>query len=136
MRKFSDIAIAGQYVYIAAGVDGIWVLDISDPSAPRQIAHLITQPNLTAMDTHILISGNLAYLLSYDILDTIDISDPKSPRHISSLEIPPYDSVDKKSKQYTGFAKTANYIYCFEKVSGDNPLHLIKIIDIKALNKK
>jgi hypothetical protein len=136
LRLFSDIVVDGQYVYIAAGMDGIWVLDISTPSAPKKLDNLITQKNLPVINNHLMIAGKLAYLLSINIIDTIDISNPHSLKPISSFKLPPYDSIDTSNYIYSGFTQTEDYIYCFETVNRDNAPCLIKIVKKSDLNKK
>jgi hypothetical protein len=34
-----DVAVVGQYAYVAAGAGGVWVLDLSDPEQPRAIGY-------------------------------------------------------------------------------------------------
>jgi hypothetical protein len=103
---YHDIAIADKYAYMAAdGPDGMQVLDISDPSHPRELAHV---PGYES--GQIIIVANRAYLLDGDDDIIVDISIPTHPKPIASwwVENPP-----------NTFAVVGNYIYFMMR--GDDP---------------
>ena len=94
---FQDIAVSGQYAYIAAGKAGLRVLDVHDPASPQEVAQL----NIEDTATDVVVSHDLLYLLAMgwpenDIgqgprmlynLHVIDISEPASPKIVGSVEI-------------------------------------------------
>src|SRR4051812_23792886 len=53
-----DIAVAGQYAYVADGTNGLQVVDISNPDNPRGVSGTETGGLAFA----ITLSGNYAYL--------------------------------------------------------------------------
>jgi len=101
---FLDLAIADKYAYIASGIDGMRVLDISNPSAPQEIAHLKLQGNKVAW--RIFISGHLAYLIVGSSVDVIDISNPHNPKLQASASFP-------SSNNGPDFTMSGDYIYAF-----------------------
>jgi len=72
-----DVAVDGDTMVLASGVDGITVADVSDALAPRVTARRgAGEMNLT----HIVMSGSRAYASEPpDVLRAFDISDPSAP---------------------------------------------------------
>lgn len=123
---FLDVAMAGKYAYIASGISGVRVIDISNPSSPKEVNNL----KIEGMADRILISGNIAYLIESPkkpsftnptSLVIIDISDPAKPREISSIKFP--------KLFFAKLCQFGNYIYCY---GGDPP---VEIVDIYGTNK-
>ncbi len=53
-----SIFIQDQYLYVAAGRDGLWLFDISDPEVPKAIS----QEPLRGPANDVVVAGNLAYV--------------------------------------------------------------------------
>lgn len=68
------IQVSGSYAFVAAGA-GLAVVDISDPSNPRQIGRCETSD--FAVD--VAVSGAYAYVAGWDGLKVVDIADPSHP---------------------------------------------------------
>lgn len=92
--RFFDVAVSGQYAYLASGNNGLSVLDISDPASPIEL----TQLDIPGSATGVLVSGNIVYLLSIELiigepiggsLMMIDITDPSIPKVVYSLDTKP-----------------------------------------------
>lgn len=67
----------GNYVFVAAGDDGIRVVDVSNPDAPAEVA-VFTAPSVL----DITIQGHYAYFAAADWqggFGILDISDPENP---------------------------------------------------------
>jgi len=70
-----DVAVSGDYAYLAATDRGMLVIDISDTSNPTLVAEYddCRAQGLT-------VDGNYAYIVdSYDLLQIVDISTPSNP---------------------------------------------------------
>ncbi len=85
-----DVAVSGNYAFIASGLSGLRVLDISDPSNIREV----TKKNLADWVYSISIYGNLALVMGayeqpfhFEML-ALDISVPDDPRVLDRLEVP------------------------------------------------
>ncbi len=85
-----DVAVSGNYAFIASGLSGLRVLDISDPSNIREV----TKKNLADWVYSISIYGNLALVMAayqqpyhFEML-ALDISAPDDPRVLDRLEVP------------------------------------------------
>jgi len=64
---------------------GIWLLDVSQPAAPKTIANL----PLPHQAEGVFISGNYAYVAEgLDGLRILDVSDPRHPKEVGHLEKP------------------------------------------------
>ncbi len=91
--EITDIAIADSYAYVAAGGGGMWVVDLSNPTAPREVGHL----NLYAAG--LFIAAPYAYVVERDLptvianryylysLAVVDITDPTRPRKVGYLKM-------------------------------------------------
>lgn len=75
-----NLAVSGNYAYIADDYQGLRVVDISDPSLPVEVTTVM--PNTSAGSTkNVVIANQRAYVAeSYDHgLRILDISDPTNP---------------------------------------------------------
>ncbi len=74
--------LSGTVLYISTDIY-LWVIDVSDPSAPIELSKL---PGLTP--TQMIISGEYAFINdgNHDIV-TLDISDPAHPEKIANLPL-------------------------------------------------
>jgi hypothetical protein len=82
----NDIAIEGNTMAIASGVDGLALADLSDPAAPHVTARIgAGEMNLA----HVVISGTRVYASEApDIVREFDISDPNAPRLVATMREP------------------------------------------------
>lgn len=93
-NRFMWVAAAGDYAYLACGFSGLRVIDVADPSQPREVAHLDINGTLDWLD----ISGSYAYVfntsrelrIDKDAAEIIivDISKPENPWIADSILLP------------------------------------------------
>jgi hypothetical protein len=108
-----DIKIDGNYAYCAF-CNGLKIFNISDPSSPVEISHVLT----SGRNFRISFYDNFIYLAQeYDGLDVVDISDKQNPRIIAHL--------DDLDWVWDVFA-IGEYIYTAEADSG---LQIISVSD-------
>ena len=82
-----DIKISGSYIYVANGVDGIKVIDISDTSDIKEVANLETNDA-----SSIKIKSDVLYLADgWGGLNTIDIS---TPSDLTSVDVKDGNYID------------------------------------------
>ncbi len=80
----SDVEVVGELVYVATGTTGLHIVDVSDPTSPRDIGYLDTPGQ--AMD--VAVAENFAYVADNDSgLRVINISNPVAPFEVASLSI-------------------------------------------------
>lgn len=88
--SLKSVAAWGDLVFLGAFLDGLYIIDVSDPVAPVQIGHHeeYTIYALTAAD-------GLLYMMTLDDLLILDIADPTQPRlrgrHASSCQQSVYE---------------------------------------------
>jgi hypothetical protein len=81
--EIRDVTVYGDYAYVSKYKSGVHILDISDPSNPRQ-------SGLFEIDSayDLSCSGQYLYLAEFDAgLVIVDVSDPSAPREISRLKV-------------------------------------------------
>lgn len=79
------VAVRAPYAYVANGTQGLLVLDVSNPAAPTQIAHL----PLDDYAYTVMLDGDRAYVADIGRgLVTVDVTDPRNPRGVSVLPTP------------------------------------------------
>lgn len=72
----NGVAVDGSYAYVAAGLTGLWVVDVSQLSAPRIAGHLDTAGSANAVK----VSGGYAYIADGpNGLVVADVHDPAHP---------------------------------------------------------
>ncbi len=77
----SDIFVDASRAYVAAGTDGVQVVDVSDVNNPRRIGHWDSPGSAEGL----AVDGTLLYLADGPFgLQLVDLSDPASPAPIAS----------------------------------------------------
>jgi hypothetical protein len=111
------VVVQGNHAYVAAGENGLRVINVSNKSNPTEVAHYDTPGN--ACD--VTVSGNYAYVADRSSgVRIIDVSNPSSP-----IEVGAYIR--------RGFARSVavqgNYAYvAYEgEAYGENGLHIVDI---------
>ncbi|NJL21021.1 MAG: hypothetical protein HC895_09695 [Leptolyngbyaceae cyanobacterium SM1_3_5] len=113
------VAVAGNYVYVADGVNGLRVVDISTPSSPS-LVRTVADPGFA---TGVAIAGNFAYVTSRtfgapdtDGLYIINISTPETASFVSRYNTP---------DESIGVAVQGHYAYVADGNAG------VEIVDIR-----
>ena len=83
-RSGWDVAVAGDTVYTAQGLDGLSIADASDPRAPREIGAVDT-PGF-ALDVEVV--GEVAFVADDESLQILDVSDPTALSPLSAFTLP------------------------------------------------
>lgn len=80
-----DVAIAGGYAYVAAWYDGLWVLDVSDPTMP----YVVGSCAVPGFAGNVDVVGGYAYIASsWGGLQIVDVSEPTAPVVVGSCSLP------------------------------------------------
>jgi hypothetical protein len=78
-----DIAIRGDYAYVAGYEEGLFIIDISNPLSPSEVSVYDTPERAWGIE----VSGDYAYVADQEGgLRIIDISNPELPREVGSYE--------------------------------------------------
>ena len=77
-----DIAVARDTAYIAAGCDGLVVVDVADPRRPAQLAARDTPDWATS----VALSGTHCFLADGSTLRILDLSQPSAPMEVAVFE--------------------------------------------------
>jgi hypothetical protein len=75
-----DLAVAGNYAYLASQIYGLWIVDIANPDSMRIVGSVDTRGAIA-----VAARGDLAAVMSFDGLCLVDISNPRSPQRIGNL---------------------------------------------------
>jgi len=79
-----DVAATSEYAYIADGWNGMQIIDIGSPEAPRIVGNYYNESFARAVAVD---DSNYAYLANSSTLTQIDVSDPAVPRYRHSLTL-------------------------------------------------
>lgn len=82
-RDFEDLSVDGGRAYLAAWGFGVFVVDLTDPSAPAELGRF-QFPFATAIEAH----GDRVYVASTTnggIFRVLDVSDPAHPAELGSI---------------------------------------------------
>jgi hypothetical protein len=98
----ADVVVSGAYAYVAAFDDGLYVVDVSDPTAPNIVSYL----PLRIQTADLAVAGHYLYLDNYwGIFNTYDVSDPTAPVQVNIVPEP-----GNAGPAY-GIAVSSNYVY-------------------------
>ncbi len=79
------IDVVGNICYVAAGNEGLLVIDVSDPANPIWVGQYNTSHFCHSVD----VQGNYAYLADWSGgLKVVDITDPTNPSFVDNLGLP------------------------------------------------
>jgi hypothetical protein len=80
-----DIAVAGNYAYLATALPGLRIVDISNPAAPVEVGFFDTDDWATS----VAVDGDRAYVADRDSgLIAIDIANPMAPAKLDVYNTP------------------------------------------------
>jgi len=80
-----DMAVTGNYAYVAVEDSSLRVVDVSNPAQPREIGFCSTVGRALA----VAVDGNYAYVAVEDsALRVLDVSDPTQPRQVGCYNTP------------------------------------------------
>jgi hypothetical protein len=82
--RSNGIATRGNYVYMACMSDGLRIMDVSDPSNPKEAGAC----DYKRQGGGLVVSGKYAYGVDGDRLSIFDISSPRSPYRVADLDLP------------------------------------------------
>ncbi|MFC2160732.1 carboxypeptidase regulatory-like domain-containing protein [Acidobacteriota bacterium] len=119
--SISDIKIVGNYAYVAAGADGLFVVDLTDAENPV-IAGSNDSPYLAR---GVVVTGNYAYVTDHinQGLRVFDISTPSNPIEVETAFL-------LYPGRTRGIVLSGNYIYVTASVWMDQGERGVRIIDI------
>lgn len=78
-----DVAIKGNFAYVANSYAGIYVLDVSDLSNPKEIFHYDTP----CRSNSVVVKDSIAYIADSTSILLLNISNPSKPEEISELPL-------------------------------------------------
>ncbi|CAE7654427.1 unnamed protein product [Symbiodinium sp. CCMP2592] len=118
-----DVAVSGSYAYVVStGIDGLLVVDISDPTSPTVATSLVDSTDMAAPEA-VKVVGNYAYVIGYtsDSLAIVDVSNPTSITKVGSLNTSPSGDMNGAH----GLDVVGNYAYVVSRLKSS-----LTIIDV------
>ncbi|MBL7135972.1 MAG: T9SS type A sorting domain-containing protein [Candidatus Marinimicrobia bacterium] len=112
-----DVALQGDYAYLASGYGGLQIINISNPENPEQIGVFDIEGDGTSI---VAVQGEYAYV-KFDSLVVLDISDPTNPQHIGSFDSYVYAIAVQGDYVYI----TRNNVFCV--LDNSDPANLVEI---------
>jgi len=77
-----DVAVVGNTAYLADGCGGLRIVDVSDPTAPREVG------DIPGYASGVALVGSTAYIAAGSGLRIVDVSDPTAPREVGNFDTP------------------------------------------------
>ncbi len=81
------VAVSGTMAYVADGLSGLLVIDVSNPAAPVILGSVVTPGTARG----VAVSGTVAYVADVNFgLQVIDVSNPAAPAILGSVGMPDF----------------------------------------------
>ncbi len=104
-----SVAVSGSYAYVADGYKGLRIMDVSDPSSPKEVGFI--QPTDCV---GVAVNGSLLYYLSkWSYVRIIDVSDLKTPKELG-------DYYSGENRYYRDIVFAGNVLYTLSFHSPDD----------------
>lgn len=88
---------SGDYLYLAAGLSGLLIIDVSNPDSPQ---HIATHDNGSIVDL-VEVGDGVIYIGNYfGGITVLDISDPEAPSAIGSFATTVFDMLYQNDRLY------------------------------------
>jgi hypothetical protein len=140
-----DVAVQGNYAFVATGPDGLHVLDITDPTKPTEIADYSQQ----GATWHIATGGSYIYAILVNPCDAphindwsfcrsnklyvLDVSNPTKPVEVGLYNLPDYTYPEEEFEYREGSKLKIFGNYAYVKASQE--LYILDISDPTKVNK-
>lgn len=111
-----DLAFGGDHIVYYASADGFFILDVSDPLAPVELASLGRDSRGVEVD------GDTVYLLESSSLHVIDASDPSTPSILGTIGL------------WQSFAYADGYAYLVTSPFVNGRLDVVDVSDPTAMS--
>jgi hypothetical protein len=116
-----DVAVSGNYAYVADGSGGLRVINISNPASPAAAGFCATAGDAQG----VAVSGNYAYVADWgDGLRVINVSNPASPSEVGNYDTPG-DAEDVAL--YGNIAYVADFTGGLRVINVSNPTNPVQI---------
>ncbi|MBU1638834.1 hypothetical protein KKC97_14320, partial [bacterium] len=114
-----DIAVQGDYAYLACQSDGFRIVNISDIHSPFDVSHIAF-----SYVTTVAVQGNYAYFGGYSIdgIQVVDVSDPANP-FIAGTILAETEAIEILIRGNRMYAASSEYDYSVVDIS--DPPHPI-----------
>jgi len=98
-----DVMVRGTLAYVCNGLDGLVVLDVTDPLNPVELGRVATGGNIRDIDLND--PGTIAYLATEtNGMVTVDVTDPSNPTVLGTVKAPSAIEAVAESNGYVAVA--------------------------------
>jgi hypothetical protein len=85
--EFWSVAADDGYAYLGDRTFGLRVVDVTDPTAPREIG-FVDPKGSGGIEDMVVIDNTVYAAIGYDGLRAIDVADPASPIEVRAFDTP------------------------------------------------
>ena len=103
-----DIALSSQHAYLAQGVDGVVVVELTDPTAPAVVARYTTADS--AALSQVAVAGGVLLAGGNRRLHVVDVSHPETPVPLATLDLSAPDD-DGPAPAITDISMSGDHAY-------------------------
>lgn len=115
-----DIAIEGNYAFVATDEIGVMIFDITSPLNPIHVSTAAT----TDRARKITINQGILFVSAVSVLEIFDISDPTIPTHIGQIPDIKICGLDAQDNQLAIYCVEPGYVALYDITDPSKPSHL------------
>jgi len=114
------VAVAGSYIYVATGFEGLHIIDVSDPEHPTGVGFYDAPPHPEPL----AVQGNHVYFGNGPHLAVLDVSDPTNPELIGQSDELPGSVADMVVTGTHAYIAASTGLHIFDI---SNPAHPFEV---------
>ncbi|PLX25235.1 hypothetical protein C0580_03030 [Candidatus Parcubacteria bacterium] len=104
-----ELEVVGNYAYVANGLGGLFIYDVSDPANPTYVSDIDT-----GLAYNIKVYGDYVYVADSSVIDIVDVSTKSSPSIVNTISDTggPNDFVIQGTTMYVAWDQSGCSGYC------------------------
>jgi hypothetical protein len=123
-----DVVVEGDFTYLAIGTGGIMIFDVSDPTHPFEVSHLVgaTQPGWSAQANYLELDRDHLFISDgyFHKIHVVNVEDPYHPFVVTDIATPSHNEGLALYGDFLYLATGSTGVEVYSIADPVNPVHV------------